>query len=36
MVEFGNINTNKNHENQPPGKKSNTVISTSDYHCRLD
>lgn len=31
MVEFGNVNTNVNHE-----VKSDTVISTSDYHRRLD
>ena len=36
MVKFGNVNTNVNHEAVPPFLKSDTVISTSDYHRRLD
>ena len=36
MVEFGNINAYENHEVVPPFLKSDTVISTSDYHRRLD
>lgn len=36
MVEFGNINAYINHEVVAPFLKSDTVISTSDYHRRLD
>ena len=36
MVEFGNINAYVKHEVVPPFLKSDTVISTSDYHRRLD
>ena len=37
MVKYGNINAYVNHhEVVPPFLKSDTVISTSDYHCRLD
>lgn len=36
MVKFENINTNVNHKTVLSFLKSDTVISTSDYHCRLD
>lgn len=32
MIEFGNVNAYVNHEVAPPFLKSDTVISTSDYH----
>lgn len=36
MVELGNINACVNHEVVPPFLKYDTMISTSDYHRRLD
>ena len=36
MIEFGNVNVYINYEVVPSFLKSDTVISTSDYHCRLD
>lgn len=33
---LGNVNAYINHEVVPPFLKSDTVISTSDYHSRLD
>ena len=36
MVEFGNVNACVNYEVVSPFLKTDTVISTSDYHRRLD
>lgn len=36
MFEFGNNNAYVNHEDVSLFPKSDTVIFTSNYHCRLD